>query len=256
MTKPEHRKTFETTHWSMVRAAVDRDLTAGRDAMQELCRRYWFPLYAFARRRGYDADGAEDIIQAFFLRLLEKDVLSKADRERGRFRNFLLGSLKNFIANETAKGTTKQRAGEHRLLSLDFRDAEGRLAHEAVDQLSPEGEYHRQWALQVLECTVEKLGDEFAEEGKSDLFDALRPYLAADSERLPYAETAKKIEMTPEAVKVAVHRMRRRYRRRLEAEIADTVASPAEIEEEIGELFRALGEPKRCPTPFWAEKTS
>lgn len=240
MTKPEHRNEFETTHWSMVRAAVDRDLSEGRDAMQELCRRYWFPLYAFARRRGFDSDGAQDMIQAFFLRLLEKDVLSKANRDRGRFRNFLLGSLKNFIANESAKQGAARRGGQRQPFSLDFRDAEGRLANEAVDHLSPEAQYHRQWALQVLERTMEELGSEFAAEGKSNLFDALQPYLASDSERLPYAETAGKLGMTADAVKVAVHRMRRRYRRRLESEIAATVASQAEVEEEIGELFRAL----------------
>jgi RNA polymerase sigma factor (sigma-70 family) len=241
MNPPEPRETFETTHWSIVRAAVDQDLSHGRDAMQQLCQRYWFPLYAFARRRGYDSDRAQDMIQAFFLRLLEKDVLSKANRDRGRFRNFLLASLKNFVANESAKASTRQRGGGDPLFSLDFRDAEGRLAHEAIDQLSPEAQFHRQWALQVLERTVENLDREFAREGKSELFEALRPYLAADSERLPYSEAAEKLGMTTAAVKVAAHRLRRRYRRQLEAEIADTVSSSEEIEEEIQDLFRALG---------------
>ena len=240
MSESGERGSFETTHWSMVLAAVGHDLSHCREAMQELCRRYWFPLYAFARRRGYESNQAQDLIQAFFLRLLEKDVLSKADRDRGRFRNFLLASLKNFLANEAAKESALRRGGEHPLLSLDFRDAEGRLAHEAVDTLTPEAHYHRQWALQVLQRTLEKLEAEFRDEGKSELFDALRPYLAADSERMPYAEVAATLAMSPDAVKVAVHRMRRRYRSRLESEIVDTVASPAEIDEEIQELFHAL----------------
>jgi RNA polymerase sigma-70 factor (ECF subfamily) len=241
MNKPKPQESFETTHWSIIRAAADHDVSDCREAMQELCQRYWFPLYAFARRGGCDSNQSEDMIQAFFLRMLEKDVLSKADRERGRFRNFLLASLKNFMANESAKAAAPRRAGQFQLLSLDFRDAEGRLAYEAVDNLSPDAHYHRQWALEVLQRTVEKLKSEFASEGKSDLFDALQPYLSAGSERLPYSAVAEKLSMTSEAIKVAVHRMRRRYRRRLEAEIVDTVSSPAEVEQEIQDLFRALG---------------
>lgn len=242
MTDSNHRETFETTHWSMVQAAVDRDLSDGREAMQQLCQRYWFPLYAFARRRGCNADRAQDLIQAFFLRLLEKDLLSKANRQRGRFRNFLLASLKNFIANESAKEATMRRGGDFQHLSLDFRDAEGRLAHEVVDHLSPEAQFHRQWALQVLQRTADTLEKEFAEEGKADVFLILRRYLAVGSDRLPYAEAAQQLGMTTDAVKVTVHRMRRRYRRHLEGEIADTVSSAEDIEAEIGELFRALGD--------------
>ena len=240
MSKSEDRESFQTTHWSMILLARDQDDSHRRGAMHELCRRYWFPLYAFARRRGYESHQAQDLIQAFFLRLLEKDVLSKADRDRGRFRNFLLASLKNFLANEAVKASSLRRGGQHSFVSLDFRDAEGRLTHEAVDQLTPDAEYHRQWALQVLQRSLERLGDEFAAEGKSDLFDALRTYLAVDSERLPYAETAEKLDLSTDAVKVAVHRLRRRYRRGLEAEIADTIASPDDIDEEIQELFRAV----------------
>ncbi len=240
MSEPVDRESFQTTHWSMILLARDRDVSHCRDAMHELCRRYWFPLYAFARRRGYESNQAQDLIQAFFLRVLEKDVLSRADRDRGRFRNFLLASLKHFLANEAAKAASLRRGGQHPSVSLDFRDAEGRLANEAIDHLTADAHYHRQWALQVLQRTLEQLGREFAEEGKSDLFDALGPYLAADRERLPYAEMGAKLGMTADAVKVTVHRMRRRYRRRLQAEIADTIASPEEIEEEIQDLFRAV----------------
>jgi RNA polymerase sigma-70 factor (ECF subfamily) len=130
----------------MVLAASDRDQSQGREAMQQLCVRYWFPLYAFVRRRGCESNQAQDVIQGFFLRLLENDVLSKADRQRGRFRNFLLASLKNFLANESAKAAALCRGGEQQVWSLDFRDAEGHLAQEAVDHLTPEAHYHRQWA--------------------------------------------------------------------------------------------------------------
>ena len=247
MNKPEPRESFETTHWSMIQAAVDPQASHCREAMQQLCERYWFPLYAFARRRGCDSNESQDLIQAFFLRVLEKDLLARADRDRGRFRNFLLASLKNFLANESAKATALRRGGETPPLSLDFRDAEGRLAHEAIDSLTPEAHFHRQWALAVLQRAVEKLTSEFSEEGRSDLFETLRPYLSASSERLPYAAAAEQLGMTTDAVKVAVHRLRRRYRRRLEAEIVDTVSSPAEVDEEIQELFHALGAQNQLP---------
>ena len=145
--------------------------------------------------------------------------------------------------NESAKAAALKRGGESPSLSLDFRDAEGRLAHQAVDDLTPEAHFHRQWALEVLQRAIDKLGDDFSHEGKSDLFDALQPYLAAGSERHPYSDAAEKLGMTTEAVRVAVHRMRRRYRQQLEREIADTVASPDEIDEEIQELFHALRAP-------------
>lgn len=245
MNHSDSRASFETTHWSMIQAAGDGDQSRCREAMQHLYGRYWFPLYAFARRRGYDSNQAQDLIQAFFLRVLEKDVLGKADRERGRFRNFLLASLKNYLANESAKATAIRRGGEHPSLSLDFRDAEGRLAHEAIDNLTPEAHYQRQWALEVLQRTIDQLGRDYQGEGKSELFEALRPYLGASSERLPYAVAAERLGMASDAVKVAVHRMRRRYRRRLENEISATVSSPAEIDEEIRELFMALRAPNQ-----------
>ena len=160
MSKPEDRESFQTTHWSMILLAGDRDISQCRDAMHELCRRYWFPLYAFARRRGYQSHQAQDLIQAFFLRVLENDVLGKADRDRGRFRTFLLASLKHFLANEAAKAAALRRGGRHPSVSLDFRDAEGRLANEAIDHLTPEAHYHRQWALEVLQRTLETLGGE------------------------------------------------------------------------------------------------
>ena len=157
MKEPEPRESFETTHWSMIQAAADHDVSHARESMQQLCVRYWFPLYAFACRRGYDAHEAQDLIQAFFLRIIEKDVLNQADRDRGRFRNFLLGSLKHFLANESAKSTALKRGGENQLLSLDFRDAEGRLSNDAVDSLTPEAQFHRQWALEILQRTIQRL---------------------------------------------------------------------------------------------------
>ncbi|MGI9470206.1 MAG: RNA polymerase sigma factor [Rubripirellula sp.] len=233
------RNSFQTTHWSIVQAAVDSD-DLGRDAMQELCGRYWFPLYAFLRRRGCQEQQAQDLIQAFFLRLLEKDVLRKADRERGRFRSFLLASLKHFVSNESAKDHAVRRGGGRAIASLDFRDAEGRLATEAIDGISPDAHFHRQWAVEVLDRAMAVLRRELESEGKAELFASLRPYLSVDSRSHPYEAVAENLGMQPEAVRVATHRLRRRYRKCLEAEIGETVSTREEVEQEIQELFVAL----------------
>ncbi len=241
MSEPEYPgRSFETTHWSMIVAAGQSDTSRSAVAMQQLCERYWFPLYAFVRRRGYDEHRAQDLIQDFFLRVIEKGVVAAADPHRGRFRTFLLKSLENFVANESAKATTLRRGGSRTTWSLDLRDAEGRLAHQAVDEMTPEAEFNRRWALQVLDRVLQQLESEFAAEGKADEFEALRPYLSTDSQRLPYASVAEQRGISAGSVKVAVHRMRRKYRNRLEAEIIDTLASPDEVEQEIHALFKAL----------------
>lgn len=232
-------KSFETTHWSIVNAAGASD-SRSSVAMQELCERYWFPLYAFVRRRGYRDDQAQDLAQSFFVRLIEKGVVASADPQRGRFRTFLLASLQNFLANEVAKQKTWRRGGKTSVLSLDFHDAEGRLAHEVVDNLTPEAEFNRRWALQVLDRVVAGLESDFQTQGKAEQFAVLRPYLSTDSQRLPYSEVAETLGMSESNVKVAVHRLRRKYRRRLEQEIQDTLESPEQLEQEIHALFAAL----------------
>lgn len=226
----------------MVQAAADPD-EAGLSALQELCFRYWFPLYAFLRRRGYREQESQDLIQGFFLQLLERGVLQKADRERGRFRNFLLAALKNFVANESAKERTLRRGGGQTLLSLDFENAEGRLVNECVEEISAEAQFHRQWAVEVLDRAMSLLEQEMEREGKSHLFHRLRPYLSAGGESLAYADVAERLGMKTEAVRVATHRLRKRYRRCLEAEIRQTLTTSADLEDEIQELFRALRSP-------------
>ncbi|MFK8115028.1 MAG: RNA polymerase sigma factor [Rubripirellula sp.] len=240
MEPPADRNAFETTHWSMIQAAGDADRSGYGDAMSALCQRYWFPLYAFARSRGHDADQAQDLIQAFFVRVLEKDVIGEATRERGRFRNFLLAALKNFARNEYAASKALKRGGAQTFSSLDFRDAEGRLAHEVVDHLTAEAVFHQHWAMEVLQRTLTKLQEEYRGQGKETLFDELSRYLNGDKGRAPYAEVAVRLQMTTDAVKVNVHRLRRRYRWHLESEIVDTLAAPGDVESEIHDLFEAL----------------
>ncbi|MCS7466623.1 sigma-70 family RNA polymerase sigma factor [Stieleria sp. ICT_E10.1] len=241
MKDPLNQPSFETTRWSVVVSAGQEDSKLARDAMEQLCRRYWFPLFAFIRRRGYGESDAEDLVQAFFVRVVEKDVFAAADQDRGRFRTFLLTSLENFLANEYAKSTALRRGGGNKLLSLELRNADGKRPHRIADGGRPEDEYHRQWAIAALSAALETVETEYERDGNAALFSELRPYLSTDGERKPYALVAKSLGISPTNVKVAVHRLRKRYRRQLESEIASTVESPEQIEDEIRQLFQALG---------------
>ena len=231
---------FATTHWSVVLAAGRTSSPDSRRALTTLCETYWYPSYAYVRRRGYAREEAQDLTQEFFLGLLEKDVLRAADPERGRFRSFLLGSLKNFLANEWRDARAKKRGGGRVPLSLDFRSAEDQYALEPGHELTPEKIYERRWALTLLERSLSKLREEFTRAGKSDLFDQLKVFLGGEGQRVSYKEIAEKLAMTEGAVKVSVHRLRRRCRELLRAEIAQTVAGPEEVDEELRHLFSAL----------------
>jgi RNA polymerase sigma-70 factor (ECF subfamily) len=231
---------FATTHWSVVLSASQPKSERYQQALEVLCRMYWFPLYAYLRRHGFDAQKAEDHIQAFFTSLLEKRGLRLADPKRGRFRSFLLTALKHFLANEHARAQAQKRGGGRKFLSLDIENAENQYIREPRDELSPEKLFERSWALAVLDRTMTRLQAEAVAAKKQNFFDCLKAYLTSDKNAVPYNEMAIKLKMTEGAVKVAVHRLRRRYRDLLRDEIAQTVTTEEQINEEIRDLFAAL----------------
>ena len=231
---------FATTHWSVVLQAGQPGAPGYQQALETLCRGYWFPLYAYLRRHGYDNHQAEDYTQAFFCRVLEKQVLRLADSKRGRFRSFLLATLKNFLADERDRARAQKRGGGRKLLSIDFNEAENQYALEPADRLSPEKLFDKSWALTVLERTMACLKAELAGKNKKELFDHLKIYLTAEKGSIPYRDTAAELNMTEAAVRTAVHRLRRHYRKSLRDEIAQTVATEDQIDEEIDDLFVAL----------------
>jgi RNA polymerase sigma factor (sigma-70 family) len=231
-TSPPHRG-FATTRWSLVAAAQHQ----ADAALADLCRLYWYPLYAYVRRRGHDAAEAEDLTQAFFARLLEKNGLASVTPARGKFRSFLLSACQNFLANERDRANALKRGGG-RVVSLDGADA--RYQREPDHGETPERLFERRWALELLDRTLRRLREEHEQKGKSRLFDALKGTLAGDG-AAPYAELAATLGMTEGAVKTSVHRLRGRYAELLRQEIGETVATPAEIDDEVRSLFRAVG---------------
>lgn len=232
---------FASTHWSMVLAAGERANAEAEQALATLCQRYWFPLYAFARRRAATVHEAQDLTQAFFVRLLEKNVLAAASPERGRFRSFLLASLKHFLANEWDRAASQKRGGKRRPLSLDWESGESRLSLEPAHVDTPEREFERQWALTLLENVVDRLRNEFAVTGKSRQFERLKLTLAGGRAALDYPAIAAELSMSQEAVRQAASRLRKRYRELLREEVAATVKQDSEVDDEISRLFQALG---------------
>jgi RNA polymerase sigma-70 factor (ECF subfamily) len=232
--------TFVTTRWTVVLTAGRSDTTHARAALESLCKTYWYPLYAYVRRRGHSALDAQDLTQEFFARLLEQHSLARADRERGRFRSFLLAAMNNFLISEWEKARAQKRGGGRQLLSLDLAAAEQRYDLEPADDSSPDKVFDKQWALALLNEVVGRLENEYRRDDKVALFAALKETLAGARESQPYAELAARLGMKEGAVKVAVHRLRKRYRELLQAEIASTVASPEDADEEMKHLFQAL----------------
>ncbi|MGA3180157.1 MAG: sigma-70 family RNA polymerase sigma factor [Verrucomicrobiota bacterium] len=232
---------FAATHWSVVLTAARSDTTRARQALEVLCQTYWYPLYAYARGRGHDREDAQDLTQAFFARLLEKKWIGSADREKGRFRSFLLTAMKRFLADEWDKARAQKRGGGAPLLSLQFDTVETRLSREPADQVTPEQSFERRWVLTLLEEVLKRLRSEYQQEGNAKLFAEINPCLVGDRARLPYAQLARKLAMSESAVKSAVHRLRQRYRKLLREEIAQTVAAPGEVDEELRHLFAVLG---------------
>lgn len=233
------RDIFATTHWTVVLAAGGQPTPQAEKALADLCQTYWYPLYAYARRRGYSKPDAEDLTQGFLARLLRHGSLSGMRREKGKFRAFLLASMKHFIADEWDRASAGKRDVQ-RTVALDIDTAEGRYRAELTDPVTPERLFERQWALVLLETAVQHLRRDYESLGQADLFMALRFALTGERGAVPYADLAGRLGMTPDAVRVAVHRLRQRYRQVLRAEIAHTVTDEAEIDAELADLRRVL----------------
>ena len=232
--------TFSTTHWSVVLEAGRGDSPEAAQALERLCAAYWYPLYAYIRRQGHGPDDAQDLVQEFFARFLEKGYLRYADRNRGRFRSFLLTSLKNFLINDWLKENREKRGGRRQILSLDEVMAESRLAGEPATEQPPDALYDRRWAAVLLERAMARLREEFEKSGKRELFDRLKGFVWGEKSGLSFAVMAEELGMTEGAVKVAVHRLRQRYGEVLRREIAQTVATPAEVDEELRYLVSII----------------
>ena len=239
--RPSERGMFATTHWSVVLAAGEPNSTQAAQALEKLCRTYWYPIYAYLRRRGCGEQDAQDLSQGFFAQLLERRSIQAVEREKGKFRSFLLASLNYYVADERDRANAQKRGGGREVLSLDVQEAEQRYRLEPADERSPDKLFERRWAMTLLDQVLARLAEEFSAAGKPELFNRLNPYLVEGSGEKTYAETAREGGMTEEAVKKAVQRMRRRYHQLFREEIAQTVASPAEVDEELRHLCRALG---------------
>ena len=232
---------FTGTHWSIVLAAGHPSHPACRESLAKLCQAYWFPLYAYARRRTHDVHEAQDLTQEFFAELLEKNYLAVASPERGRFRAFLLTAFKHFMANEWDKARAQKRGGGVAAIPLDFVSGETRYALEPADELTPDRAFERQWVLSLLDRVLGQLREAFARDGKLDQFERLKVFITPQTSAVSHGDMARELGMTEGAVAVAAHRLRRRYRELLRAEIAQTVASPGEVDDEIRSLFAAFG---------------
>jgi len=235
-------KSFATTHWSLVADAGDAASPECRAALATLCELYWYPLYAFVRRKGYQAAEAQDLTQAFFAELLAKDRIQLAEQSRGKFRSFLLVSLTHFLANQRRAKSARKRGGGEALLSIDYGDGETRYQREPVDHATPEKIFERRWTMTLLDRAMSRLHDEFRASGKIALFEQLKLHLGGATEAVPYAELAESLQMSLGAIKAAAHRMRKRCRELLRDEIAKTVAEPGEIDGELRALFTSLQE--------------
>ncbi|HKW29764.1 MAG TPA: RNA polymerase sigma factor [Verrucomicrobiae bacterium] len=231
---------FATTHWTVVLAAGNRSTPQSDSALEQLCQSYWFPLYAYVRRRGHTKEDAEDLTQAFFARFLAKNYLDGLSAERGRFRAFLLASLKHFLANEWDKSQRQKRGGGTTHLSLDWQTADTQFQVAVAGEPGPDRAFDREWAVALLARVIRRLQAECAADRKAKLFEQLKIFLTAGKGELSHAEAAKSLDMDETAVRVAVHRLRKRYRQLLRDEIARTLADAADVDEELRALFGAF----------------
>ena len=241
MREPFGPRQFTTTHWSIVNLAKFDQVsqTRARDALGELCRTYWYPLYAFVRSRGYSAADAQDLTQAFFARIIETGGFVSADRTRGRFRSYLLGAMKHFLANEWHRAQTQKRGGRKQIIEWDALDPEGRYAGASKESDNPELLFDREWAMETVASALQALRKEMAEAGRSEQFDALKGTLTGQ-EDLPREQIAEQLGMSESAVKVAVHRLRRRYRELLRSAVAETVSNEEDLNDEMRYLVEVL----------------
>jgi RNA polymerase sigma-70 factor (ECF subfamily) len=233
---------FATTRWSVVLAAGRQESTGSQRALSDLCEWYWYPLYCYVRRRGYSTHDAQDITQAFFAQLLEKSFFADdVHQERGRFRAFLLAALKHFMANERDRARAKKRGGGQTHVAWDFGDAEDRYEREPADGLTPEKIYERRCAVVLVERALDRLRADYARAGKGDLFERIKGVLTGEDGTSDYADVARDLGTTAGAIKVAAHRLRKRFRHCLREEVAQTVADPSEVEAELRDLQDSLG---------------
>ena len=230
---------FRTTLWTTVLEAGKRASPDSEAALATLCQTYWPPVYAYIRNRVPTPEKAQDLTQAFFARLLERNAVAAVAPEKGRFRSFLLASMNHFLSDEWDRARAQKRGGG-KVIPLDLQSAETQLGTIPVENFTPEKAFEHRWAITLLEQVYQRLGEEYRAQAKGVLFEALRTTLAGASDAAPYAELARQLDMTEGAVKVAVHRLRQRYRALLRETIADTVSGPEEVEDELRYLFRTL----------------
>jgi RNA polymerase sigma-70 factor (ECF subfamily) len=235
------RSQFHTTAWDLVRRAGDRGSDEGLAALDELCRRYWYPLYAYLRRRGHSADDAADVVQGFFATILHRDGVARVEQRLGRFRTWLLSSLQNYLVDQERRATTQRRGGGIRPVSLDVDVAERRYQLEPADDLEPEQLFSRRWALNVLERAREGLRSEYVARRQGELFDALQPELFDG--RRPDPATVARLGLSPTALRVARHRLRKGFAERVRREARTTLGEGLDPDEELRELIAALAPP-------------
>jgi RNA polymerase sigma-70 factor (ECF subfamily) len=237
---PDDPNWFTTTHWSVVLKAAGGESPEAADALERLCRTYWYPLYAYCRWRGHKAEDSEDLTQEFFARLLQKNYLSGVGPEKGKFRSFLLTALSHFLCNERDKACAQKRGNGVAAISLDAEAAEGRFALEPVCQATPEKLFEQRWAATLLDEAFAQVREDYTQAGNTALFNELSKFLADKAASGNYDSVAQRLNMSSKAVSVAVHRLRRKYRECVRREVARTVASSADLEDEMQHLFSAL----------------
>ncbi|HEY1173130.1 MAG TPA: ECF-type sigma factor [Verrucomicrobiae bacterium] len=238
--EPNSNAAFVTTRWSVVAQARGDDPTA-HQALEELCRAYWFPLYAFARRSGFASADAKDLVQGFFIQVLEKDLFSRADAEKGKLRTFLLTAFKRHIGHEARRESSQKRGGGTEAVSFDVIEAESWYAEQLITGESADKMYDRQWALTLLENVITDLGKDWAEKERGDIFDVLRPYLTSQPETDDYARAEEALNMSRPAIKSAVHRLRTQYRDKLIRKVRETQLDENDFQDEIRLLLEAVG---------------
>lgn len=240
------RGRFVTTQWSLVLAAGEDGTEGAGEALARLCSLYWYPVFAFVRRQGASAEEAEDLTQGFFARIIDKGDIGDADRTRGRFRSFLLAACRHYLSNERDRARAEKRGSGRAPVSIDVAAAELRYERALAHAETPDRVFERQWCLTLLAAALEAVREDYEAAGKGRLFDRLQDFLTAEAGEVTHAEAARDLGMAEGAVKVAVHRLRQRYRKALRARVADTVETAADVEDEIRHLRRTLGESRRA----------
>ena len=234
---------FSTTHWSVVLTAGKTDVPQAAHALEKLCRTYWYPLYAYVRRRGYGSEDAQDLTQGFFARLLDQNYPAQADRAKGKFRSFLLLTLNHFLSDERERAVARKRGGGQTLISLDDSEAEERYGLEIADErLSPEKLFERRWAEAILGQALDRLRGEYASEEEGKVYSVLKAFEPGEQETLTYEQAAARLGVTESAVKAMIYRLRKRHRELVREQIAQTVSTAAEVDEELRHLLAVISQ--------------